>query len=69
MATSIVSVFTLDRTVCFTIQSQHWHGIIQHKSNAFDGAAFVTQCPIVPDDTFKYKFDVPDQAVRPKYTL
>lgn len=42
--------------------SIHWHGLDQHKYNAFDGAAFVTQCPIVPDDSFKYKFNVPEQA-------
>ncbi|KAI0269357.1 laccase [Gloeopeniophorella convolvens] len=44
------------------VTSIHWHGIDQHKHNAFDGAAFVTQCPITPGDSFLYKFPVPDQA-------
>ncbi|KAI0059379.1 laccase [Artomyces pyxidatus] len=42
--------------------SVHWHGIDQHKSNAYDGAAFVTQCPITPGHSFLYNFNVPDQA-------
>ncbi|KAH9061978.1 laccase [Lactarius vividus] len=40
----------------------HWHGLDQHKFNAFDGVSFVTQCPITPDDSFKYKFNIPEQA-------
>ncbi|KAF8075336.1 laccase [Lyophyllum atratum] len=41
---------------------KHWHGIFQHKTNWADGAAFVTQCPITPNDSFLYEFRVPDQA-------
>ncbi|KAF9224261.1 laccase [Gyrodon lividus] len=42
--------------------SVHWHGIFQHHTNAFDGAAFVTQCPIASGDSFLYKFNVENQA-------
>ncbi|KAI0285664.1 laccase T2 copper depleted [Russula brevipes] len=42
--------------------SIHWHGIFQKHTNYADGAAFVTQCPIVPDESFQYIFPVPDQA-------
>ncbi|KAH7861844.1 hypothetical protein Vadar_031657 [Vaccinium darrowii] len=36
----------------------HWHGIHQKGTPWFDGTAGVTQCPIVPGDTFVYKFVV-----------
>ncbi|MED6181434.1 hypothetical protein PIB30_019332 [Stylosanthes scabra] len=39
----------------------HWHGIRQIGSPWFDGTEGVTQCPILPGDTFKYQFVV-DQA-------
>ncbi|KAJ7610637.1 yellow laccase [Mycena polygramma] len=39
--------------------SIHWHGIFQEKTNWADGVAFVTQCPIVPDNSFLYEFPVP----------
>ncbi|KAG9308046.1 laccase C [Chiua virens] len=45
-----------------TSTSVHWHGLYQRHSNAFDGTAFVTQCPIVSGALFPYQFDVPDQA-------
>jgi iron transport multicopper oxidase len=44
------------------VTSIHWHGIDQPTFNAFDGAAFVNQCPIIPGDVFQYKFRVPYQA-------
>ena len=31
---------------------KHWHGISQKGSVQMDGAAFVTQCPIVPGHSF-----------------
>ncbi|KAL0954254.1 hypothetical protein HGRIS_005382 [Hohenbuehelia grisea] len=40
----------------------HWHGIVQKGTNWADGAAMVTQCPIVPDHSFLYDFTVPQQA-------
>ncbi|ESK85706.1 laccase [Moniliophthora roreri MCA 2997] len=40
----------------------HWHGLFQRGTNWADGPEFVTQCPIIPGDSFKYQFSVPDQA-------
>ncbi|ESK87303.1 laccase [Moniliophthora roreri MCA 2997] len=48
---------TMDRST-----SMHWHGIFQHGTNWADGAASVTQCPIIPGNSFQYRFSVPDQA-------
>ncbi|KAF8222678.1 laccase [Tricholoma matsutake] len=42
--------------------SIHWHGIFQKGSSWADGAAYVTQCPILPEDSFLYDFTVPRQA-------
>ncbi|KAJ7740464.1 yellow laccase [Mycena maculata] len=42
--------------------SIHWHGIFQEGTNFNDGPAFVTQCPIVPGNSFLYNFKIPDQA-------
>ncbi|XP_052190654.1 L-ascorbate oxidase-like [Diospyros lotus] len=36
----------------------HWHGIRQIGTPWFDGMEGVTQCPILPGDTFIYKFVV-----------
>ncbi|KAJ1412856.1 Multicopper oxidase, type 1 [Sesbania bispinosa] len=36
----------------------HWHGIRQIGTPWFDGTEGVTQCPIMPGDTFVYKFVV-----------
>ncbi|KAL5556394.1 hypothetical protein UlMin_038630 [Ulmus minor] len=36
----------------------HWHGIRQRGTPWFDGTEGVTQCPIVPEETFKYQFVV-----------
>lgn len=36
----------------------HWHGV--RVPNAMDGAAYVTQPPIQPSDSFVYEFPVPD---------
>ncbi|EEB94858.1 hypothetical protein MPER_06264, partial [Moniliophthora perniciosa FA553] len=40
----------------------HWHGLFQRGTNWADGPEFVTQCPIVPGNSFKYRFSVPEQA-------
>nr|AFK30375.2 laccase [Phlebia brevispora] len=45
-----------------TSTSIHWHGFFQHGTNWADGAAYVTQCPIVTGNSFLYNFTVPDQA-------
>ncbi|KAF8272429.1 laccase [Lactarius quietus] len=42
--------------------SVHWHGLFQHTTNYVDGPSFVTQCPIVPNNSFPYNFQVLDQA-------
>ncbi|KAH9172785.1 laccase [Lactarius sanguifluus] len=41
---------------------QHWHGLLQKNSNYEDGAASVTQCPLVPAESFTYDFKALDQA-------
>ncbi|KAI3602856.1 laccase [Moniliophthora roreri] len=40
--------------------SIHWHGILQRHTNFADGVALVTQCPIIPGESFLYDFHVPD---------
>ncbi|KLO10982.1 laccase [Schizopora paradoxa] len=42
--------------------SIHWHGLFQAHTVEMDGPAFVTQCPIIPNESFLYNFQVPDQA-------
>ncbi|KAL3853447.1 hypothetical protein ACJMK2_016983 [Sinanodonta woodiana] len=34
----------------------HWHGITQKETPWMDGVPFVTQCPILPGQTFTYRF-------------
>ncbi|XP_012940646.2 laccase-4 [Aplysia californica] len=34
----------------------HWHGLHQHGTPWMDGVAFITQCPISPQQKFTYKF-------------
>lgn len=38
--------------------SLHWHGIHQNGTNAMDGPIGVTQCPILPGQSFTYEFQV-----------
>jgi L-ascorbate oxidase len=33
----------------------HWHGIHQIASPHMDGVPFVTQCPILPGNSFRYR--------------
>ncbi|KAI1467534.1 putative multicopper oxidase [Daldinia caldariorum] len=40
----------------------HWHGIFQNGTNWMDGAAGVTQCPIVPGASYRYRFNVTGQS-------
>jgi len=42
--------------------SIHWHGFFQKTTNYADGPAFVTQCPIIPRESFLYDFRAPGQA-------
>lgn len=32
--------------------SQHWHGLFQAHTPEMDGPSFVTQCPLVPGESF-----------------
>ncbi|XP_076087804.1 uncharacterized protein LOC143058220 isoform X1 [Mytilus galloprovincialis] len=50
----IVHVRNLMHTDSTTI---HWHGLHQKKSPWSDGVAFVTQCPILPGQSYTYKFN------------
>lgn len=34
----------------------HWHGILQSENFWMDGAAFISQCPILPYSTFVYSW-------------
>lgn len=36
----------------------HFHGLFQRNTTYSDGASMVTQCPIMPGDTFVYQFTV-----------
>nr|AUK50750.1 laccase 5B [Peniophora sp. CBMAI 1063] len=44
------------------VTSIHWHGIDQLHSNWADGVDSITQCPIIPGRTFRYKFNIHEQA-------
>ena len=35
----------------------HWHGIHQRSSPYMDGVPYVTQCPILPGNSFRYVFN------------
>ena len=39
----------------------HFHGMFQNGTNNMDGTVGVTQCPIAPNSSFTYKFDVRGQ--------
>jgi hypothetical protein len=60
-----IEVNTGDRVVIHTTNrlqnettSIHFHGLFQKGSNAMDGPAAVTQCPIPPGGTITYDFQV-----------
>ncbi|KAL5523464.1 hypothetical protein ACEPAG_7637 [Sanghuangporus baumii] len=42
--------------------SIHWHGLFQSTTTEMDGPAFVSQCPIIPGNSFLYNFSVPNQS-------
>ncbi|KAH9003597.1 laccase 2 [Lactarius hatsudake] len=56
----VVDLLT-DRTLDLAT-SIHWHGLLQKNSNYEDGAASVTQCPLVPAESFTYDFKALNQA-------
>ncbi|KAK9920504.1 hypothetical protein M0R45_029059 [Rubus argutus] len=39
----------------------HWHGIFQLLSAWADGPAYVTQCPILPGQSYTYRFNITGQ--------
>ncbi|KAF9616955.1 hypothetical protein IFM89_033025 [Coptis chinensis] len=39
----------------------HWHGVFQLLSGWADGPAYITQCPIIPGNSYTYKFNVTGQ--------
>ena len=41
---------------------KHWHGLFQKGSSWADGPTGVNQCPITPNNSFLYQFDIGDQA-------
>ncbi|KAJ7242473.1 laccase 1 [Mycena rebaudengoi] len=55
-------VDSLTDTTMLTSTSIHWHGFFQKNSSWADGPAFVTQCPIAPDNSFLYTFATAGQA-------
>lgn len=59
LGTTIVSVFDISCDVHFSkMLNQHWHGMFQKGTNFMDGTAGVTQCPIAPNNSFQYDFQV-----------
>ncbi|CAE7229925.1 unnamed protein product [Rhizoctonia solani] len=42
--------------------SIHWHGLLQHRNADDDGPAWVTQCPIVPQESYTYTMPLGDQT-------
>ncbi|KAL6868602.1 multicopper oxidase [Trichoderma novae-zelandiae] len=42
--------------------SIHFHGLFQNGTNSMDGAVGITQCPIAPNSTFTYEFQVRHQS-------
>ena len=36
--------------------SIHWHGMWQHGTPWMDGTSMITQCPILPSNSFTYRF-------------
>lgn len=49
-----------------TVTSMHFHGVFHRgadgNQNQMDGATMITQCPIVPGQTYLYNFTVPNQV-------
>lgn len=62
LVTSIVRALFLIYRLTAAYPLQHWHGLFQNRTNYADGAALVTQCPIVPNESFNYEFKSENQA-------
>ncbi len=63
LVTSVVGVSFIGLHIEDAYFLQHWHGLFQKGTNYADGPAFVTQCPIVPGESFNYQFNPNKQAV------
>ena len=63
LGTSIVRLLFYFLRKLNTFYLQHWHGIKQRRTNYVDGTVGVTQCPLIPDENFVYRFNPLDQAV------
>jgi len=50
-----VIIHVLNKLLAETV-TIHWHGIEQLGTPFMDGVSFVSQCPILPHQTFTYKF-------------
>ncbi|KAJ2924904.1 hypothetical protein H1R20_g12176, partial [Candolleomyces eurysporus] len=55
-------VNNLDDPTMLRSTSIHWHGIFQKGTTWADGAESVSQCPISPDNSFRYTFSSGDHA-------
>ncbi|KAI5120428.1 hypothetical protein M0805_009890 [Coniferiporia weirii] len=55
-------VDSLTDTTMYRSTSIHWHGLYQAGTTEMDGVSFVSQCPIIPDNSFLYNFEVPGQS-------
>ncbi|KZS88992.1 laccase [Sistotremastrum niveocremeum HHB9708] len=53
---------SIENTAIFQSTSIHWHGMFQHRTNTEDGVGMVTQCPIVPGESYDYSFDTAGQT-------
>ncbi|KAG1785906.1 laccase [Suillus plorans] len=59
---NIEVVNQLSEKSMFLLTGVHWHGINQYKTNHYDGAPGITQCPITPDHRFTYSFSAQNQT-------
>ncbi|TEB36895.1 laccase 2 precursor [Coprinellus micaceus] len=59
---SLNVVDNLADTTMERLTSIHWHGFFQSGSAWADGPTGVTQCPIVPGNSFLYEFSAAEQA-------
>ncbi|KAK2467180.1 hypothetical protein APHAL10511_000729 [Amanita phalloides] len=53
---------SLKDTAMLITTSIHWHGIFQLGTTWDDGPIGVSQCPIIPGESFLYDFSVPNQS-------
>ncbi len=49
-------VVTVHNELNLEVTSIHWHGLLQRGTPFMDGVPYVTQCPILPHQSFEYRF-------------